>query len=169
VRIRLSVSGQFQGESPSLADVPKLNLDRIADYELESQIPTPLHTLTDHTLPITSLYLGFGPLSSSRIFSASLDGTVKVWCVDAHTSSEASSASLTLMATFTFPIPVIEIIVDPLERFFFAAMSGDQGEVKVVNMYTEKEERIASKSLANGTLGEVHNTIDLPQKAITVG
>lgn len=132
-------------------------------------MPTPMHNLTDHTLPITSLYLGFGPLTSARIFSASLDGTVKVWCIDAHTSSETPSSSCTLMTTFTFPIPVVEIVVDPLERFFFAATSGDKGEVRVANMYTEKEEITAAKSLANGILGEVHNVMGIPNKAILVG
>jgi hypothetical protein len=170
VKTLWSVSGQFQGES-TLSGKPR-NIElpfRIVDYELEAQIPTPLHNLTDHTLPITALRLGFGPLSSARIFSASLDGTVKVWCVDAHTTSDASGLAHILMTTFTFPIPVVEIVVDPLERFFFAAMSGEKGDVNVVNMYTEKEERTVSKSLANGILGEVHNVMDIPNKNISVG
>lgn len=145
------------------------SIPRIVDYESEAEIPTPIHTLTDHTLPISALCLGVGPLTSARIFSASLDGTVKVWCIDSHTSSDASGPSSTLLATFTFAVPVVELVVDPLERFLFAAMSGDQGEIKLIRMYTEKEGDTASKSLANGILGEIHTDAGTPAKMIITG
>lgn len=146
---------------------PLLSSDRIVDYESGTQVPTPLQPFTDHTLPITSLHIGVGTLITSRIFSSSLDGTVKVWCIDAHTQSETPDPTFTLLATFSLPHPVGEIAVDPLERFLFAASAGQGGEIWHVKLFTEKAEKAPTRSLLNGNIGET--LTPSPDKPIVAG
>lgn len=129
-------------------------LARIVDYESETQVPTPLQSFTDHTLPITSLHIGIGILTSSRIFSSSLDSTLKIWCIDAHTQSESPDPTFTLLITWSLPHPIGELVVDPLERFLFAASAGDGGEIWCVRLFTEKKEKMSARSLVNGNMGE---------------
>lgn len=128
----------------------------------------PLLTLSDHTLPITSIRLGFGTLSSARIFSSSLDSTVKVWSIDAHTSADSAGPSSTLLATFGFSVSIIDIAIDPLERFFFAATSKDNGEIFVTRMYTDNQD-VPHRSLLTGGIGETHAVSSSNAKSITAG
>ncbi|CAG7851713.1 SubName: Full=Related to WD-repeat protein crb3 {ECO:0000313/EMBL:CCA68749.1} [Serendipita indica DSM 11827] len=144
------------------------SISRIVDYEQENQVPTPLLTLSDHTLPITSIRLGFGTLSSARIFSSSLDSTVKVWSIDAHTSADSAGPSSTLLATFGFSVSIIDIAIDPLERFFFAATSKDNGEIFVTRMYTDNQD-VPHRSLLTGGIGETHAVSSSNAKSITAG
>ncbi|GAA5825368.1 hypothetical protein JCM10212_004092 [Sporobolomyces blumeae] len=74
---------------------------------------TPFSTLSDHTLSITSVVVGTGAFPRSRIFTSSLDGTVKVW--------DISTTPSTLLTTFQFANPVEHLDVDPLERFLFVS------------------------------------------------
>ena len=96
-------------------------------------------TLSDHTLPITDVQVGFGPVTTARIFSASLDGTVKVWTTSPI--SDQSGPSGALIATFAFPSPIQHLAVDPSERYFFAGSRKESGEVYHVRMYRQKEGR----------------------------
>ncbi|KDE04211.1 hypothetical protein MVLG_05370 [Microbotryum lychnidis-dioicae p1A1 Lamole] len=75
--------------------------------------PTPFATLSDHTLPITSIAIGLGSFPKCRIMTASLDSTVKVW--------DISTCPSILLATFSFPNPIELLAWDPLERYFFAS------------------------------------------------
>lgn len=156
-----SVYGLFQGELYFRTPVwlLSLSLDRIVDYESSTQVPLPLQTFTDHTLPITSLHIGIGTLSTSRIFSCSLDATVKIWTIDPHTKSDSPDPSFTLLATFDFPHPIGEIAVDPLERYFFAASTGDGGEIFQAQLFTEKK---PVRNLANGAHGSIQVSPDKP-------
>ncbi|GAA5942980.1 chromatin-binding/pre-rRNA-processing protein IPI3 [Sporobolomyces koalae] len=76
--------------------------------------PTPFTTLSDHTLGITRVAVGLGSFPNSRVFTASKDGTVKIW--------DLSTSPATLLSTFQFPAPVLHLAVDPLERFFFVSV-----------------------------------------------
>jgi hypothetical protein len=125
-------------------------------------VPTPLQSFTDHTLPITSLHIGIGTLTSSRIFSSSLDSTVKIWCIDAHTQSESPDPTFTLLVTWSLPHPIGELVVDPLERFLFAASAGEGGEIWCVKLFTEKKEKMSARSLVNGNMGETLTSSDKP-------
>jgi pre-rRNA-processing protein IPI3 len=142
---------------------------RIVDYELEDQIPTPVITLTDHTLPITSLHIGLGPLILARIFSSSLDGTVKVWAVDSHTRSDSPDLSFCLLASFSLPSPISEIIVDPLERYFFAMTTLDEGVIHLVKLFTAKQEDLPAMALTTGHPGELYNISQDNNGMIKVG
>jgi pre-rRNA-processing protein IPI3 len=45
---------------------------------VEEDRPAPLYSWSDHTLPVTDVYVGLGQLSNARVCTASLDHTVKV-------------------------------------------------------------------------------------------
>ncbi|SCV73015.1 BQ2448_6940 [Microbotryum intermedium] len=75
--------------------------------------PTPFATLSDHTLPITSIAIGLGSFPKCRIMTASLDSTVKIW--------DISTCPSILLATFSFPSPIELLAWDPFERYFFAS------------------------------------------------
>lgn len=80
-------------------------LSELMDAEQEPDVlPAPLRDWTDHTLPIEDLALG----ASSRIYTASMDRTVKVWDDE-------------LLTTFLFPQPAKAIVVDPSETKMFVA------------------------------------------------
>ena len=111
----------------------------IVDYASESDIPTPLITLSDHTLPITDIQVGFGPITTARIFSASMDSTVKVWTMSPIAGQSGPSGAL--IATFAFPSPIQHLAVDPSERHFFAGSRQENGGVYHVQMYQQKEGR----------------------------
>src|SRR5260221_9494402 len=134
----------------------------IIDYAPESDVPTPLITLSDHTLPITDIQVGFGPITTARIFSASMDSTVKVWTTSPTTGQSGPSGAL--IATFAFPSPIQHLAVDPSGRYFFAGSRKESGEVYQVRMYRQKEERfseavcITSAGASISVLGDEDST-----------
>lgn len=86
-------------------------------------LPTPYATFSDHTLPVTDLAVAPGAFpAASRVWSASLDGTVKLWDVSARR----------LVSTLVVDEPVHHLALDPLERFLF--VNAAQG-VRRVDLY----------------------------------
>jgi pre-rRNA-processing protein IPI3 len=119
-------------------------------------------TLSDHTLPITDIQVGFGPITTARIFSASMDGTVKVWTTSPITGQNGPAGAL--IATFAFPSPIQHLAMDPSERYFFAGSRKDSDEVYHVRMYQQKEGRFpeaiggATAGASISVLGEEDST-----------
>jgi pre-rRNA-processing protein IPI3 len=107
-------------------------------------------TLSDHTLPITDIQVGFGPITTARIFSASVDSTVKVWTTSPITGQSGPSGAL--IATFAFPSPIQHLAVDPSERYFFAGSRQESGGVYHVRMYQQKEGRFP-EAVGSATAG----------------
>jgi pre-rRNA-processing protein IPI3 len=84
--------------------------------------------LSDHTLPVRAIAIS---QSGKRAWTASEDGTVKMWSL---------TPSFELLATFSFPggsIPT-SVVVDPGERFFYAGTS--KGEVFECPLYRRRGE-----------------------------
>ena len=81
--------------------------------------PTPYAIFSDHVQPITSIRMSSSPRSSvscfpssTRLFSSSTDGTVKLW----------DMRSRSLVATWAFQGPVNHLAVDVGFRAFFVAL-----------------------------------------------
>ncbi|KAH9821233.1 WD40-repeat-containing domain protein [Melampsora americana] len=74
---------------------------------------SPYVLLSDHTLPISDLHVSHGTFPDIRIFTASLDQTVKIWT--------PLYPSCPLLSTFAVPGPAHHLAVDPLERFIFVS------------------------------------------------
>ncbi|KAK4053650.1 Pre-rRNA-processing protein ipi3 [Microbotryomycetes sp. JL221] len=117
--------------------------------------PTPFATLTDHTLPITSLAVGAGAFPACRILSASMDSTCKLW--------DISNSAPALLSTFSFSNPVTHIVWDSLERFFFAAgptQTNDTTSSRVVkvSLYRKRKDAFgyeAVEAVGGGGRGDV--------------
>ncbi|GAA5878155.1 hypothetical protein JCM16303_002861 [Sporobolomyces ruberrimus] len=124
--------------------------------------PTPFTTLSDHTLGITCIRPGLGTFPSSRVFTASKDGTVKIW--------DLSTSPASLLTTFQFPAPVQHLAIDPLERFFFVSIptsttsTNPKGEptttthgakVLRVNLHRESKENKTNGIVAIGGTGSI--------------
>lgn len=86
-----------------------------------SKQPSAFQVWTDHTLPVTDLSVGVGG-AACRVFSASLDQSVKVWCL----------ASGDLVATVVFPSKCMAVATDPAERDMY--VGGSDGVIYPVSL-----------------------------------
>lgn len=98
-------------------------------FEDLTQRPAPLYSWSDHTLPVSDIYVGHGTLSSSRVCTASLDHTVKLWDL----------ATGQLLTTFLFPKPVTCVVMNPSETMLFAAC--EDGKIYSVALYRNREDQ----------------------------
>lgn len=106
------------------------SIAKLVDNESSNTIPSPYTVLSDHTLTITDLQVGKGKSVDCRVWSTSLDGTVKVWALNPPC----------LLTSFTLPVSQIPtcLAVDPLERYFYVGSS--TGAVHKVQLYRRRRE-----------------------------
>ena len=96
--------------------------------------PRPLHTFSDHTMPVSALVVGAG-VNDPYIYTCSLD----------HRLTVRSLVSGRLLASVTLPSPLTSLAVDPLE--YCAYMGSNNGccyKVSFVGEATEKNREGAS-------------------------
>ncbi|XP_032902927.1 WD repeat-containing protein 18 [Amblyraja radiata] len=93
-----------------------------------ARVPEPQHVWSRHTLPVTDIHCGVGgPLS--RIATASLDQTVKLW--------ELSCGEL--LMSVLFDVGIMSVALDPCEYNLFCG--GHDGSIFQVNLFTGPVER----------------------------
>ncbi|KAJ3286636.1 Pre-rRNA-processing protein ipi3 [Borealophlyctis nickersoniae] len=112
-------------------------LSRVLDQSSDTS-PTPHATLSSHALPVTDVRIGSGLFNQARIFSSSLDRTVKIW--------EAASGDL--LATILFPKAIKAVVVDPGETKMYAGAV--DGTVFGVDLYRRDGEGVTG--LRQGTV-----------------
>ena len=98
----------------------------------EGDVQKPYGTLNDHTLGIRNVIVSRTSGSGGgRCWTASEDGTVKMWSLH---------APFDLLATFNFPSGVVPntLAVEPAERFFYVGTTG--GDVYNVPLFRRREE-----------------------------
>eukprot|EP01052_Picozoa_sp_SAG31_P019245 SAG31_NODE_1396_length_8511_cov_1.939491_4_plen_268_part_00 len=100
--------------------------------------PVAFRVWTEHTLPVTDLCIGVGGLAC-RVVSASLDQTVKIWCL----------GSGNLAATIVFPSKCMAVVTDPAERDLY--VGGSDGAIYPVSLSGEQsnshsDQQICTKS-----------------------
>lgn len=78
-----------------------------------------------HTEKITDLIIGSNGSNGSLLYSASLDGTVKVW--------NLQSLEDVPEYTYTLPEIVLSLALDPAERIIYAGL--ENGEICVINRF----------------------------------
>ncbi|CDZ97389.1 WD40 repeat protein [Phaffia rhodozyma] len=104
----------------------------LVSNDLQREIPTAFANLADHTLPVTDIQIGLGGFpGESRVWTSSLDHTVKVWQL---------TSPPTLLSTYHLPSPISALALDPLERAFYASAGK---EVFTVRMYEKREGELA--------------------------
>ncbi|CAH7686694.1 WD40-repeat-containing domain protein [Phakopsora pachyrhizi] len=147
-------------------------IEKALDCELCME---PYSTFSDHTLPISDVQITPGLFPDIRIFTASLDRTVKIWSPLFATSP--------LLSTFTVPGPAHYLAVDPLERFIFVSYatnnsdrdqtrnskaSGHPGAspdsastVRLISLFSRPKHSLdqGGISLVHSSPGTVHNAI----------
>ncbi|KAJ2961028.1 hypothetical protein NQZ79_g3661 [Umbelopsis isabellina] len=108
--------------------------------------PSPHYSWSDHSLPVTDIVCGTGTYGSARIWTSSLDHTVKLW--DLATGS--------LLTTFLFPHPIDTLAVDVSETTLLAA---GHHNIYQVDLYKRVEERsYAAASVESlGGMGKVES------------
>ncbi|RSH95363.1 Pre-rRNA-processing protein ipi3 [Saitozyma podzolica] len=115
-------------------------VSRVVDEEDSGVVGKPYGTLSDHTLGIRAVAVGRTAGSSGgRCWTASDDGTVKMWSL---------YPPFDLLATFSLPPSVTptSLAVDPSERFFYVGTT--QGDIYYVPLFKRREEM-------GGRLGDV--------------
>eukprot|EP01134_Creolimax_fragrantissima_P001376 CFRG1376T1 len=85
--------------------------------------PKPAYTWSDHSLPVTGVYVGTGTSSSCRVVTVSLDRTAKLW--DMSTGK--------IMCTLTFPAGLTSVTMDAAE--FFMCVGASDGFIYKVEMF----------------------------------
>ncbi|KAI0741405.1 WD40 repeat-like protein [Daedaleopsis nitida] len=132
------------------------SIARLLDDALQTELPTPYCTFTDHTLPVTDIVCGVGLFPTCRILTASTDHTVKLW----------DPASKTLLTTFYFPQPITSVVWDLSERLFFAASA--DGSIHQVNLFRQREDkfsRAAMEAVGGGGVSDVIRINDVDTTA----
>ncbi|AOA60662.1 Rix1 complex component [Komagataella phaffii CBS 7435] len=86
-------------------------------------LPKPIHVLTNHSLPITSIALTKGISNDIKLFTSSLDGEVRHYNV----------SNGELLTTFIFGEPVNALAVDPAQRYLYAGLSS--GTIRLVPLF----------------------------------
>ncbi|KAI8329815.1 WD40-repeat-containing domain protein [Chlamydoabsidia padenii] len=104
--------------------------------------PSPLYSWSDHTLPVTDVWVGSGSLSTARVYTTSLDFTVKLWDL----------ATGELLTTFLFPKAVTSVVVNPSETILFAASGND---IYSVDLYKRRQQQTYSAAQSVGGLAKV--------------
>ncbi|KDQ18934.1 hypothetical protein BOTBODRAFT_63086 [Botryobasidium botryosum FD-172 SS1] len=107
------------------------SISRLLDIDTQHEAPTPICTFTDHTLPVTDVICG--SLSSTRILTASMDNSCKLWDLTTRM----------LLTTFLFPHPITVLALDPSERVFFAASK--DGSIHQVNLFRRRKDKLGHR------------------------
>ncbi|RKO91313.1 WD40-repeat-containing domain protein [Blyttiomyces helicus] len=100
------------------------------NYPSHSDVCTPVASFSGHVLPITEMVVGAGAGFGSgvRMFTASLDRTVKIW----------DPTHPTPLATLLFPKPITSLAVDPSETRLYAGAS--DGSIFRADLYRRETE-----------------------------
>ncbi|EGN96624.1 hypothetical protein SERLA73DRAFT_184727 [Serpula lacrymans var. lacrymans S7.3] len=123
------------------------SVSRLVDDSLQTELPAPFCTLSDHTLPVTDIICGVGAFPSCRILTASVDHTVKLWDL----------SSRALLTTFHFPKPVTCLSWDVTERLFFAA--SPDGSIHQANLFRQRADNIGGQVVEAVGGGGVNDVI----------
>lgn len=91
---------------------------------------SPLYSFTNHSMPVTDLYLGFGGFKS-RLFTSSLDNTCNVY--------ELSTGKLII--SLEFPHPIFRILVNKCESCIYAVTVAT--DVYKVSLVSEPDKDIS--------------------------
>lgn len=133
--------------------------------------PSPHYSWSDHSLPVTDIVCGTGTYGSARIWTSSLDHTVKVGMLSRCYSITVlllvakpcffqkqlwDLATGLLLTTFLFPHPIDTLAVDVSETTLLAA---GHHNIYQVDLYKRVEERsYAAASVESlGGMGKVES------------
>ncbi|KAF2651611.1 WD40 repeat-like protein [Lophiostoma macrostomum CBS 122681] len=111
---------------------------------------SPIHTLSTHRGPITSLVCGHSASSANIAISTSQDKTAIVW--DYHNGR--------LLRTYLLPECPIAVDLDPADRAFYVAY--EDGSLHTISFYDDVQQSTPLDTLRDGALS--HRPIQPPTK-----
>ncbi|KAJ3204365.1 WD repeat-containing protein 18 [Entophlyctis luteolus] len=121
---------------------------------------SPYCTMTGHSLPITdAAFSTVNPFRSSKLFTSSLDHTLKVW--DSTTGNP--------LYTITFPRAILCLAVDPLEMFVCAGAS--DGNIYYCDLYKSNSTTMSAEDemVEGGTIQQLIVSLDRGIEPLTEG
>ncbi|KAA1080158.1 Pre-rRNA-processing protein ipi3 [Puccinia graminis f. sp. tritici] len=125
------------------------SIPTLVDEAFDSNLShTPYSIFSDHTLPISDLFISKGCFPDLRIFTASLDQTIKIW--------SPLYPSSPLLSTFAVPGPAHHLAVDPLERFI------------IVSYATMLKNESQEPQQANGTASQPQQSSTIPASTLKI-
>ena len=96
----------------------------LVDFEMRSEEIMPVLSWNEHSLAITGIICGSGTAMTARVYTASLDQTVKVRIPKELLLIKIWDVStLSLMTTILFPSAVNTLVLDPAERAIYVGSS----------------------------------------------
>ncbi|RDB23532.1 Pre-rRNA-processing protein IPI3 [Hypsizygus marmoreus] len=125
--LRFTLDGAALISGSEDSGVSVWSVSRLIDDDLQTDLPIPYCTLSDHTLPVTDIVCGIGSFPNCRVLTSSIDHSVKLW--------DLSSRSL--LTTFQFPQPITHLAWDLTERIFLAASS--DGSIHQMNLFRHRD------------------------------
>lgn len=144
------------------ASVHVFLVSQLVDAESSSApYSKPLGSLGDHTLAITAVALGkTAGVSGGRCWTASEDGTVKMW---------SFAAPFDLLATFVLPPSAVPttLAVDPAERFLYAGSKA--GDVYLIPLYKRKAQMGRVEAVGGDGAGAPPTSLDTPCVHVDAG
>ncbi|KAI8144222.1 WD40-repeat-containing domain protein [Fennellomyces sp. T-0311] len=114
--------------------------DLLEHNQEEGTRPAPLLSWSDHTLPVTDMFVGAGTMATTRVYTSSVDNTVKAW--DLSTGE--------LLTTFLFPKPVSTVVADPSETRLFVAC---ENKIYPVELYRRRHDKTYNADVVESTGG----------------
>ncbi|ORY74603.1 WD40-repeat-containing domain protein [Protomyces lactucae-debilis] len=109
------------------ATVQIWSVAQVLDRDEQQDLARPARTLKLHTLGITDMYIGIGTSTTARLYTASLDATVRIW--DLVTGE--------LLTTLLFISPVQCLAVDKTEHQVYVGL--ESGSVQCVKLVVESD------------------------------
>ncbi|KAJ1918024.1 Pre-rRNA-processing protein ipi3 [Mycoemilia scoparia] len=128
-------------------------LSHVLDLTKINEVPIAMATLSDHTLPITDIWVspsaaGYNAFSDrTLVYTSSKDCTCKAWSLNVYSPHISNAAAgggggVTMserqepLSSWLFPSPISSIVVDLPETRLFCA--SDRGEVYQVDLYQQR-------------------------------
>lgn len=95
----------------------------VLDPQVNQDLIRPRLNLTQHNLAISALHVGTGSSITARLFTASLDQSIRIWDL----------ATGQLLTTLLTPAAITCMAVDPAERFVYAGTA--EGVIHEIRLY----------------------------------
>lgn len=126
------------------ATVQVWRLADVLDPHANQELLRPWKSFTQHTMPVTAVVAGATSITSSRLYTASLDQTIRIW--DLATSE--------LLSTLLLPAAINTIAIDSGERYVYAGT--DAGLIYEIVLY--KQETTVQVIGASGAIINAHQS-----------
>lgn len=135
------------------------SINSLLDRNTFTTVPKPFKSLSAHRLPVAALAISYTPSNASRIYSASIDRSVRIWDI------QSGKCLITLL----FPSPLHSLVIDPCESLLIAGSA--TGDIFRVDLQTQntKTSNIYERADLNGNVDVYTQSNQTTEKVIMTG